>query len=343
LKKKSLNGIKNMNKNKIQIIAEIAQGFEGNPTITNLFIKAAASAGADAVKFQLVYADELATPDYKYYDLFKSLEMSDEIWKELSDLVKEHNIALHVDIFGEKSLQLAEQIGVSAVKIHGTDIANKRLLNLVAQSTIQQVILGAGGALQSEISVALDLLNNKEVILLFGFQSYPTANSDNHINRIHWANTFFSKEHSSLKIGFADHANPDTNIHLGLGAMAVGFGAQVLEKHLTLAKSMKMEDHESALNPDEFLDYVHFIHECANAIGQVTADDDFGMSESELGYRKMIRRHVVTTEAISKGEIIEAKHLALKRTSSTLASTSLAEVEGKIAPITIASNSPVEL
>lgn len=332
-----------MGTKKIKIIAEIAQGFEGNSTYSNLFVKAAASAGADAVKFQLVYADELATPDYKYYELFKSLEMSDEVWKNISHLASENNIALHLDIFGERSLQLAEQIGVEAVKIHGTDIANKRLLNLVSDTKIKQVILGAGGALKSEILVALDILKNKEIILLFGFQSYPTANEDNHISRIRLAFDTFSKVNPNIKIGFADHANPETNIHLGLGAMAIGFGAVILEKHLTLAKSMKMEDHESALNPDEFSEYVNFIHECTSAIGVNTQNNDFGMSESELGYRKMIRRHVVTIDAISKGAVFTSDNLVLKRTSSNNALTNLDDVVGKIATSSISSNSAVEL
>ncbi|MDF5690825.1 N-acetylneuraminate synthase family protein [Aquirufa aurantiipilula] len=331
-----------MKNKKTQIIAEIAQGFEGNPIYSQLFVKAAASAGADAVKFQLVYTDELATPDYKYYDLFKSLEMSDEVWQNISNLANENNISLHLDIFGERSLKLAEKLGVEAVKIHGTDIANKRLLNKVSQTKIKQVILGAGGALQSEIIEALEILKNKEIILLFGFQSYPTPNRDNHINRIQLAKDIFSKSYPSIKIGFADHASPETNIHLGFGAMAIGLGAEVLEKHLTLAKSMKMEDHESALNPDEFMDYVNFIHECESAFGDVTLQDDFGMSESELGYRKMIRRHVVTIDAVSQGEVFSSDNLALKRTSSTQAQSDMSEVIGKMASKSISSNSPVE-
>lgn len=331
-----------MGNNGIKIIAEIAQGFEGNPIYSELFVKAAAASGADAVKFQLVFADELATPDYKYYDLFKSLEMPFEVWNKISNIANEQNIALHLDIFGEQSIQLAEKVGVEAVKIHGTDIANKRLLNLVANTSIKQVILGAGGAFQNEIQVALEILKDKEVILLFGFQSYPTANSDNHINRIKLAIDTFSKTHTSLTIGFADHVNPETNIHLGLGAMAIGFGAEVLEKHLTLAKNLKMEDHESALNPDEFLEYVNFIRNCSSAIGFVKNDVDFGMSESEFGYRKMIRRHVVTIDQIYQGNVINSNNLALKRTSSTQALTEISEVEGKIATKPISSNSPVE-
>ncbi len=62
----------------VEIIAEAAQGYEGNVTQARLLARAAARAGADAVKFQLVYADELATPDYQYYDLFRNLEMPAE-------------------------------------------------------------------------------------------------------------------------------------------------------------------------------------------------------------------------------------------------------------------------
>jgi N,N'-diacetyllegionaminate synthase len=65
--------------NKIGIIAEIAQGYEGNTKLTELLTTGAIESSADAVKSQLVFADELATPDYNYYDLFKSLEMSTDI------------------------------------------------------------------------------------------------------------------------------------------------------------------------------------------------------------------------------------------------------------------------
>ena len=62
----------------ITVIAEAAQGFEGDPFVARLLVKAAAAGHADMVKFQLVYADELATPEYAYYGLFKQLEMADQ-------------------------------------------------------------------------------------------------------------------------------------------------------------------------------------------------------------------------------------------------------------------------
>src|SRR5687767_1646246 len=66
------------------IIAELAQGYEGKPQQAMALLDAAAQAGADAAKFQLVYAEELATPDYQHFALFKKLEMADDVWAELS-------------------------------------------------------------------------------------------------------------------------------------------------------------------------------------------------------------------------------------------------------------------
>jgi len=305
-------------KNEVYIIAEVAQGFEGKPEQARLLMKAAASAKADAVKYQLVYADELATPDYKYYNLFKSLEMPDEVWEDLASNAKELGVDLILDIFGIKSLKLAERIGVTTVKLHGTDLTNIGLLNEVASSRIvQRVLLGAGGGHISELMQALDLLSNKVVIVLAGFQGYPTATEDNQISRVKFLNNSLSENNANIKIGFADHASPHSLLSFALASMAIGAGAEVIEKHITLGKNMKIEDFESALNPDEFEQFTDIIRNAALAFGTTMNNEDFGMSDSEIGYREMIRRHVVANKDLDVGSIIQPGDLVLKRTSSS--------------------------
>ena len=111
--------------------------------------------------------------------------------------------------------------------------------------------------------------------------------------------------------------------HLNAGLMhalsctAIGAGAKVLEKHLTLGKVMKLEDYESALNPDEFKEFVEVINQSALALGNVDDfSDDFEMSVSEKKYRKAIRRHVVTSKPLKKGHTIGEDDVLLKRTAS---------------------------
>jgi N,N'-diacetyllegionaminate synthase len=168
----------------IEIIAELAQGFEGKSEQAFLLMKAAANAGATDVKYQLIFADELATPDYKYYELFKSLEMPDEVWEELSGYAKELQINLQLDIFGVRGLRLAESLNVSAIKLHGTDIANAGLLNEVTKSSVGKILLGAGGAHFKELQQAIDILGDKDIVVLLGFQGYPTPNDTNQIGRV---------------------------------------------------------------------------------------------------------------------------------------------------------------
>jgi N,N'-diacetyllegionaminate synthase len=328
---------------KLQIIAELAQGFEGCPKQARLLLQAAAGAGATAAKFQLIIADELATPDYKYYKLFKSLEMPDQAWKDLSNYANELGISLHLDIFGSRSLNLAEQINIEAVKLHGTDIANIGLLKEVSKSPIKKIILGAGGAYVSELEGAIDILANKDIVILLGFQGYTTPIDANQISRLYDLKKHFSKACSNIIFGFADHTSPESTLRFALASMAIGAGATVIEKHLTLGRIMKLEDYESALNPDEFFEFSKTLKDCALALGSSTLAEDFGMSESEKRYRKMIRRHVVAAVRLNPGDQLEPSQLILKRTSAENPVTELLSIYNKIVKTPIEINSPVLL
>jgi N,N'-diacetyllegionaminate synthase len=313
----------------VEIIAELAQGFEGRPELARLLMKAAAAAGADAAKYQLVYADELATPDYKHYALFKSLEMADDVWEGLASYAAELRVGLQLDIFGPRSLHLAERIGASAVKLHGTDIANHALLGEVARSAAPRVLLGAGGSHADELQEALSLLGDKPVVVLLGFQGYPTPDETNHIGRVRLLVERFHRVHPNVSVGFADHASPESTLRYGLASTAIGAGATVLEKHLTLGRCMKLEDHESALNPDEFAEFVQMARACGQALGPASHANDFDMSDTEKAYRTMIRRHVVASRSLRKGITIAPSDLSLKRTSAEQPITALSHVYGK--------------
>lgn len=325
----------------IEIIAELAQGFEGKSEQARLLMSAAAKSGADAAKYQLVYADELATPDYKYYDLFRSLEMPDEVWGELAAYGRETGVKLYVDIFGERSLRLAEQLKLNVVKLHGTDIANIGFLEQVAESSVPKVLLGAGGAYFDEIERAIEILSGKEIVVLLGFQGYPTPDGTNQIARVRLLADRFKQTHPDVVIGFADHAPPEKPLRYAFAATAIGAGAQVIEKHLTLGQVMQLEDYESALNPDEFAEFSGTIRSCALAFGQTEQSNEFGMSGAEQDYRKMIRRHVVASRDLPVGASLTPTDLLLKRVSSSEVITDLESIYGKTLKRAIAENSPI--
>jgi sialic acid synthase SpsE len=267
--------------------------------------------------------------------------MADEVWMGLSKYATELGITLQVDIFGSRSLKLAETIGTSAVKIHGTDIANLGLLAEVARSAVPKVLLGAGGAWSGEIEQAIAVLHSKEIVVLLGFQGYPTPTETNQIARVRLLVERLAKSHPKVSIGFADHASPDSPLRCALAAVAVGAGARVIEKHLTLGQIMKLEDHESALNPDQFLEFSQTLRSCAEALGSTGGVPDFEMSESEKSYRELIRRHVVAAQDLVSGLVLDPSHFILKRTPVADALTDLPFVYGKTLKRNVFKNKPL--
>jgi len=315
--------------NSIEIIAEIAQGFEGKLDQSLQLLKAASASGADAAKFQLVYADELAIPDYKYYDLFKDLEMSDQAWKEIVKTSQELPIEVIFDIFGKRSLDLAESLGGNSVMLHATDITNLELIKEVSERSIGRVILGAGGAYLSEIESALDLLVNKKVCIMFGFQGYPTPDEDNQISRIDYMSSWISDKYDNVTVGFADHSLPNSKMLIPFSSMAYSAGARVFEKHLTLSQVMKLEDYESAINPDQFFNYCCDLKECVKSYGVTKSAQDFGMKSSEKKYRKFVQRHVISTKNLQKGSVVTKADIRLGRSSNSTAITDIDKVVGR--------------
>ena len=269
--------------------------------------------------------------------------MPTEIWEFLNLEAQKLGIDLQVDIFGVKSLELALHLGLKTIKVHPTDATNEGLLEAIENSAIERILLGIGGSGRDEINFALSKLKTKNVVLLLGYQGYPTPTNTNQIHRVAQLVNEFSSRRPFVTVGFADHASPDSGLAIPLGAMAIGSGATLIEKHITLNRVIELEDFESAINADEFGDYVSILQDTYSALGTPTDRNDYGMSEEERLYRAKIRRHVVTARDIKNGEQILSSDLLLKRTSSVSPITDLSNATNKIASVDLAYNHAIEL
>jgi sialic acid synthase SpsE len=313
----------------VKVIAEIAQGYEGNYKQAELLLRAAIKAGADAIKYQLVIADEFCTQDYIHYQLFRSLEMDEEQWGNLVNIAAAEGREIHFDVFGHGSLSLATSVNADAIKVHATDMGNIGLLESVAESRVNAVCLGVGGAFLPEIERAVSIFEGKELCLMAGFQGYPTREEDNQIGRLNFLNRHFS-DAENVSLGFADHSPPDTALSYAIPAVAIGAGATTLEKHITLGRVLELEDFESALNPDQFAQFTHCIRKCGTVLGRTDeAASDLGMSQPELEYRQKTRKHAVACKALKIGAEITMHDIALKRTSATEAFTDVELLYGR--------------
>lgn len=305
------------------IICELSQTHEGSLPLAKMLTKAAAIAEADAVKAQVFNADELAVPTYKHYKLFKQLEWTELQWKELIDYSHELGIKFYADVFGTDSIDMLVRNGIDGIKVHGTDMRNTKLLRHLASIDLP-LLLSIGGGSLAETKNALMILNSSHrqnpVVLMHGIQSYPTLIEHTNLNKMR-----FFKEQLAMPAGFADHIDGNHPLSFALCAMAVGMGAVVIEKHITIARALKMEDYESALSPDGFVEFVQYIRQIDQAKGKYNDE----LNEVELAYRTSTRKHVVAATALATGQVIREVDVALRRSDSKETPSDLDDVIGK--------------
>ena len=298
-------------------IAEAGVNHEGDLTIAMEMVEAAAGAGADAVKFQSYKADTLASKNSPAY------------WNRSKEVTNnQHTLFSKYDRFGEKEYRLlakqCEKAGilfmstpfdlrfvdiisplVPAIKISSADITNVPLLRHVAAKG-KPIILSTGASFLAEIEQALRVcraIGNEYVAVLHCTLEYPASAQNANLSAIgHLAQTF-----PDTTIGWSDHIPPEQE---GLSLLTAWFaGADILEKHFTLNKTLPGNDHYHAFDPDDLRAFIARQRYAAKLLGiarkQVLASEEVP--------RRYARRSIVAHCDIPAGERITSDMLIAKR------------------------------
>ena len=302
---------------RITIIAEIAQSYEGDFIVLKEICRKLGNTKVDGIMFQVVYADELATPENVDYNFFKMLEFSEIRWKEIVSMIQHNNKLAIGEVFGIESALMMKNMGIDALKIHTSDLANIELLKLVSGFKTP-LIVGIGSATGEEIQFALDILRSKnctEIVLMHGYQLCPTPLEDSHLLKIRALYKKFN-----LPIGYSDHVAGSINSNSNkknlyadlISLVAVGCGARIIEKHVMLDRTKKWEDHSSALTPEEFSEFANLVNVLSRSLGNSTME----RNSAEMVYRKTSKKHIVCGKDLDKCHILSEQDLLYKRIDS---------------------------
>lgn len=290
----------------VKIIAEIAQGYEGKPEQALLLARAGTAARADAVKFQCVFADEIAVPSYRYHAFFRTLEMPLEVWQEIATTVRGGGAELILNVGGERSLDVAVAIGASAVKFHATSFFCDELI-AAARKRFPMIYVSVGGldVVEIEEFISRHDVRPGQVAFTYGFQASPTPLEKNNLRKL----AALMSRFPGFAFGFEDHtasASPDRFL---VPLVALGFGVQHLEKHLTLDPLLALEDSESALSAADFSQFVEMVRRCESTLGT----GDLSLTDVELDYRTRVLKVTVAAADLPAGVILGAENTALRR------------------------------
>ena len=310
-----INRLKDDEKRACFIIAEAGVNHNGSIEIAKRLIDAAATAGADAVKFQTFIAEDLVSPDApkaeyqkqttdvseSQFEMIKKLELSRENHQDLIAYAKQKNIMFLSTPFDEGSVDLLVELDIPLLKISSGEVINHPFLKYVAKKGLP-IILSTGMSTLEEVAEAVSVLKEagcKDLTLLHCTSNYPARIEDCNLRAMRTMADKFD-----LPVGYSDHTQ---GIYVPLAAAALG--VCVIEKHFTLDKNYSGPDHRASLEPDELEEMVKGIRVVENALGSPVK----APVESELEVRDVARKSIVAKVDIPEGSVITEDMLVFKR------------------------------
>lgn len=287
------------------VLAEVASAHQGSVDRALAMLEAAFKMGADGIKFQLFQADALVVRRHPGRKDFEQIALGEKDWRKVLRAARASGLALLVEAFDRPSLELGAAEGAHAFKVHSTDMENPEFIRAVG-ALGRPVLFATGGVAAEAVQEALDLVGGAPVGLLHGFQTFPTP-----VEEIRYRELAAMKERHRVPIGFLDHTDGGSAFALVAPALAVAYGADLVEKHFTLDRSEKGFDYQSSLNPEDFYRMVELLRQAERAQGDGGAAD----SEGAKRYHRMMARSIVAGALIPRGTALTADMLAFKRTS----------------------------
>ena len=294
------------------VIAEIGNNHNGDLALARQLVDHAVAAGANCAKFQMRHmsalyrkteandgADEDLGAQY-VFDLLTKYQLTDDQLFELFDYCKGKGIEPICTPWDLSSLAVLERYGMSAYKVASADLTNHELLRMFA-STGKPLLISTGMSTEEEIVQAVSLVDacSSPFVLLHCNSTYPAPFTD--IN-LHYMDRL--KEISDRFVGYSGH---ERGFHVALAAVALG--ARVIEKHLTVDRSLEGNDHKVSLLPSEFCDMVRSIRELEKALG---SGGERKLSQGEIINRNTLAKSLVASRQIAAGEILTADAMVIR-------------------------------
>jgi N,N'-diacetyllegionaminate synthase len=302
------------------IIAEAGVNHNGSLELAMRLVDAACEVGADAVKFQTWVTEKLVAPDapmaeyqrqnlgtdQSQFAMLKQLELSYDQFGELKAYAEERAIIFFSTPDEEDSADFLEHIGVPLFKIGSGEITNLSLIRHIAAKG-RPVILSTGMSNLGEVEAAIQMFadaDNHQLVLLHCVSNYPADPADCNLRAMDTLENAFG-----YPVGFSDHT-----LGNDVAVAAVARGACVIEKHLTLDKTLPGPDHSASLEPAEFASMVRSIRTIEGALGSGIKK----ATAAEMETRKVVQKAIVTRRSLQAGERLAHSDLTLRRTSGGL-------------------------
>lgn len=246
-----------------------------------------------------------------------ALELSDEEHYEVYKYAKSKGLDFVETLCARGCLSLLKLFTPDYLKVASRDLTNLLLLESLAETKIP-IILSTGMAGKKELDEALEIITryHTNISILHCVSQYPTAPDNLNLKTI----TYLKKHYGQYKIGFSDHT-----IGISAPPIAVGMGAEIIEKHITIDRHMKGTDQKGSLGPDGVYRMVRDIRMCEHWLGK----EDLYIEKSVDSSRKKLERSIASLHNMKAGDVIRQEDLHMLSPGDGFKWTQLDEVVGR--------------
>ena len=315
---------------KTYIIAEMAWGYTGKYDVALDILNYIKFSKADAIGIHITDMSTYMTKDYKCLagqtlsarddadddvDIYKYLDdinMTNEQWLNFDNEAIKAEVDIVAMCNDMKSFLFSKQMKIKKYVIAASLFHEWDLIKKIVEYN-NDIIIRIGGASLSEIDDIVDFIlsvdKNSKINLLAGLQLYPTPIEQLHLKSIQILKNRYKNKNVTL--GIADHIDGDHEYSKFLPAIALAYGIETVEKHITTDRSIKLEDFEAAIGGEDFSDFVKYIRTAELALGD--GNLDYLINPENEKYRLVLRKRLVAKNNINKGEIITEDKLIFMR------------------------------
>ena len=316
---------------KVLIIAEAGVNHNGSLELALRLVDAAKASGADAVKFQSFQAELLATQSAhkaayqeravpnseSQLEMLRRLQLDAESHRRIIEYCKELRIEFLSSPFDAMSADLLESLGVAMYKIPSGEITNIPFLQYLARKG-KPLILSTGMSTLGEVEEAVHAIVAAAAVpltLLHCVTEYPAPYAAANLRAMHTLKQAFG-----MPVGYSDHTS---GIEISIAASALG--AEVIEKHFTLDRSLPGPDHAASLEPDELKGMVQAIRNVESALGNGIK----APAPCELPNIAVARKSIVAARSMPREHKISVDDLTVKRPGTGLAPNLMMNIIGR--------------
>ncbi|OGO38364.1 MAG: hypothetical protein A2W35_03895 [Chloroflexi bacterium RBG_16_57_11] len=293
------------------IIAEIGVNHNGFLDLALKLIDVAVDAGADAVKFQKRNLEKLYARKYlenanagektlRYLlPILQQVELANEDFERIVEYCQKKEITFLCSAFDADSADFLETLGVPAYKVASADLTNLPLLDHLVKK-VKPLILSTGMSHMHEVELTVEFLKARraEFALLHCNSTYPAAFEDINLRFMEQLRRF------EVPVGYSGHERG-----IAVSTVASVIGASIIERHLTLDRTMDGPDHAASLEPQGFKKMVRDIQQVAISLG--TGEEKY-ISRGEILNREVLGKSLVAARRILPGEIVTSEMVAVK-------------------------------